>query len=208
MPLSLLLSVGRPQRARRDRCTLATSLPTYSDRCSFSAGHVYPAWLTSAAVCDRPLPDRLSSHTCSFSAAHFLGHCFGLIPASAVPYPGCTQRTSRLLLSRFRPNNVGFPPIKQPLSLEAEALASGCPRKNGASYTRRKNGARVRWEQQESRTILASGQGRRWFATTSFSVKAIDSRLNYPNTDGIKPHQKEWSRIVIERNWFSSFCQS
>jgi hypothetical protein len=38
---------------------------------------------------------------------------------------------SRLLLSRFRHKNVGFPPIKQPLALEAEALASGCLKKMG-----------------------------------------------------------------------------
>jgi hypothetical protein len=56
-----------------------------------------------------------------FSAAHFLGR-FGLIPAPAA---------SRLLLSRFRPYPIGFPPIKQPLALEAAALASGCPKKMG-----------------------------------------------------------------------------
>src|ERR1700719_148786 len=38
---------------------------------------------------------------------------------------------SRLLLSRFRPYTVGFPPGKQPLALEAAALAFGCPRKMG-----------------------------------------------------------------------------
>ena len=29
-------------------------------------------------------------------------------------------------------HTIGFPPIKQPLALDAEALAFGCPRKNGA----------------------------------------------------------------------------
>src|SRR5258705_303945 len=29
-------------------------------------------------------------------------------------------------------NTIGFPPIKQPLALEAAALAFGCPGKNGA----------------------------------------------------------------------------
>jgi transposase len=37
-----------------------------------------------------------------------------------------------LLLSRFCPyTTIGFPPIKQPLALEAAALAFGCPRKMG-----------------------------------------------------------------------------
>src|SRR5438094_7394460 len=35
------------------------------------------------------------------------------------------------MLSRFRPYTIGFPPIKQPLALEAVALAFGCPRKMG-----------------------------------------------------------------------------
>src|SRR5260370_10601976 len=53
---------------------------------------------------------------------HFPGHRFRLIPASgsfaasAFPVP--------------RPTSW-VPPIKQPLALEAEALASGCPRKMG-----------------------------------------------------------------------------
>jgi len=38
---------------------------------------------------------------------------------------------SQLLLFRFPPYTIGFPPIKQPLALEAEALAFGCPRKMG-----------------------------------------------------------------------------
>jgi hypothetical protein len=57
-----------------------------------------------------------------FFCPHFPGHCFGLIPASgsfassAFPVP---RQTSWV------------PPIKQPLALEAAALASGCPRKMG-----------------------------------------------------------------------------
>ena len=38
---------------------------------------------------------------------------------------------SRLLLSRFRPPTIGFPPIKQPLALEAEATRFWCPKKMG-----------------------------------------------------------------------------
>jgi len=67
---------------------------------SFSAGHLYPAWFTSAAVCDRPSPDRLSSHTCSFSAAHFPGHCFRLIPESgSFVSSALTVRPSTALVS-------------------------------------------------------------------------------------------------------------
>jgi len=70
----------------------------------------------------RPIPHRSSQFSRPpFSASHFLGHCFGLIRPAA----------SRLLLSRFRPYPIGFPPIKQPLALEAEALAFGCPKKMG-----------------------------------------------------------------------------
>ncbi|HLZ50662.1 MAG TPA: hypothetical protein VKP61_07925, partial [Candidatus Acidoferrum sp.] len=36
-----------------------------------------------------------------------------------------------LLLSRFRPYTIGFPPIKQPHALEAEAFAFGAPGKWG-----------------------------------------------------------------------------
>jgi hypothetical protein len=38
---------------------------------------------------------------------------------------------SRLLLSRFHPYTIGFPPIKQLLALEAGAFVFGCPRKMG-----------------------------------------------------------------------------
>ena len=64
----------------------------------------------------------LSSAGRPFSAAHFLGHCFGLIPASvsfassAFPVP---------------PYTIGFPPIKQPLALEAEATRFWVPKKMG-----------------------------------------------------------------------------
>ena len=36
------------------------------------------------------------------------------------------------MLSRVRRYTIGFPPIKQPLALEAEALAFECPIKHGA----------------------------------------------------------------------------
>ena len=58
----------------------------------------------------------------SFSAAHFLGHGFGLIPApgsfaaSAFPVP---------------PEHRWVPPRMQPLALGAVALALGCPKKMG-----------------------------------------------------------------------------
>jgi hypothetical protein len=66
----------------------------------------------------------------SFSATHFPGHCFRLIPASgsfassAFPVP---------------PETPWIPPIKQPLALEAAALASGCPRKMGQEKGDSKN---------------------------------------------------------------------
>src|SRR6266404_6648041 len=54
----------------------------------------------------------------------FLSHCFGLIPASCsfagLCFPGSALN-----------NSIGFPSIKQPLALEAEAFAFGCPRKWG-----------------------------------------------------------------------------
>jgi hypothetical protein len=65
------------------------------------------------------IPTLADLRSLPFSAAHFPGR-FRLIPAPAA---------SRLLLSRFRPYTIGFPPIKQPLALEAEALAFGCPKK-------------------------------------------------------------------------------
>jgi hypothetical protein len=39
--------------------------------------------------------------------------------------------TSELAKRWFKSHPIGFPPIKQPLALEAEAFASGCPRKMG-----------------------------------------------------------------------------
>ena len=92
-----------------------------------------------------PIPHRSSQFSRPpFSATHFLGHCFGLIPASAA---------SRLLLSRFRPYPIGFPPIKQPLALEAEATRFWVPQENGARKRRKfsyvlpqlYNSRRVRW---------------------------------------------------------------
>src|SRR5260221_10234515 len=58
-----------------------------------------------------------------FSATHFLGHCFRLIPAS------CSFASSAFPVPPL--HTIGFPPIKQPLALEAAALAFGCPRKWG-----------------------------------------------------------------------------
>jgi hypothetical protein len=48
-----------------------------------------------------------------------------------LPPDNAAALTEPILLSRFSPYIIGFPPIKQPLALEAEALASGCPRKMG-----------------------------------------------------------------------------
>jgi len=54
------------------------------------------------------------------------------------PYIGLLQANSCVLQLRAFcfpgsiPHSIGFPPIKQPLALEAEALAFVCPRKNGA----------------------------------------------------------------------------
>src|SRR5258708_38571226 len=65
----------------------------------------------------------LSPIHCAFSAAHFLGHCFRLIPApgsfaaSAFPVP---------------PISHWFPPRMHPLALGAEALAFRVPKENGA----------------------------------------------------------------------------
>jgi hypothetical protein len=44
---------------------------------------------------------------------------------------------SRLLLSQFRPYPIGFPPIKQPLALEAEATRFCVPQENGARKKRK-----------------------------------------------------------------------
>src|SRR5258705_13771007 len=63
-----------------------------------------------------------------FSATHFLGHCFGLIPAS------CSFASSAFPVPPL--HTIGFPPIKQPLALEAAALAFGCPRKWGRKRRR------------------------------------------------------------------------
>jgi hypothetical protein len=58
----------------------------------------------------------------------FSGHCFGLIPASgslassAFPVPPL--------------HHFGFPPIKQPLALEAEATRFWVPQENGARKRR------------------------------------------------------------------------
>jgi hypothetical protein len=58
-----------------------------------------------------------------FSAAHFLGHCFGLIPASG------SFASSAFPVPRQK---HWVPPIKQPLALEAAALAFWVPQENGA----------------------------------------------------------------------------
>jgi hypothetical protein len=50
-------------------------------------------------------------------------------PAKVIPQIAEGLAASRLLLSRFRPYTIAFPPIKQALALGAEALALGCPRK-------------------------------------------------------------------------------
>src|SRR5712664_4968966 len=63
----------------------------------------------------------LNSVSHLFPAFRFLGH-----PLRA---NSCAAAASRLLLSRFRPKNVGFPPRMQPLALGAVALAFGCLKK-------------------------------------------------------------------------------
>lgn len=101
---------------------LARPLRPHSDRCSLCAGHVCRAVVHVRSLCDRPLPDRLSSHTCSFSAAHFLGHCFRANSCALQLRVYCFPGSSRTMQA---------PPIKQTLALGAEASRFWVPQKNG-----------------------------------------------------------------------------
>src|SRR5713101_5252965 len=62
---------------------------------------------------------------------------------------------SRLMLSRFRPYTIGFPPIKQPLTLEAEATRFWVPQENGA---------RKRRKFKSWLTYMLSGIALAWYA--------------------------------------------
>jgi hypothetical protein len=68
--------------------------------------------------------DHPSSAGQPFSAAHFF---WALLQANS-----CVLQLRGFCFPGSIPHSIGFPPIKQPLALEAEALAFVCPRKNGA----------------------------------------------------------------------------
>jgi len=77
-----------------------------------------------AAHIARPIPHRSSQFSRpAFFCRSFFWDCFRLSPAS------CSFAASAFSVPPL--HTIGFPPIKQPLALEAAALAFGCPRKWG-----------------------------------------------------------------------------
>jgi hypothetical protein len=98
-----------------------------------------------AALIARPIPHRSSQ----FSRPAFFCRSFFWALLQANPASGSFAASA----FRFRPYTIGFPPIKQPLALEAEATRFWVPQENGARKRRKfsyvlpqlYNSRRVRW---------------------------------------------------------------
>jgi len=56
-----------------------------------------------------------------------------------VPVNGRPTDASEMAKRWFKSHPIGFPPIKQPLALEAAALAFGCLRKTGQKKEKNSN---------------------------------------------------------------------
>src|SRR6266849_6885468 len=108
----------QPSAAHRRSTRIETHRRTRSDGarqliflCSALAAHIA-----------RPIPHRSSQFSRpAFFCRSFFWDCFRLSPAS------CSFAASAFSVPPL--HTIGFPPIKQPLALEAAALAFGCPRK-------------------------------------------------------------------------------
>src|SRR5438128_108841 len=95
-------------------------------------------------------------------------------------------------------NLIGFPPIKQPLALEAEALAFVCPRKNGAEK------GDIFMSHLNSITIVgfvgADPEQRQARNNGSkFTVLSVATQRSWKNTEDEWVSKVEWHRVAIFR---------
>ncbi len=97
-------------------------------------------------------------------------------------------------------NTIGFPPIKRPLALEAEAIASGCPRKMG-----QEKGENSAMSYLNSLTLVgfvgsdpeqrqAKGNG------SKFTVLSVATQRSWKNADDEWSSKTEWHRVVVFRS--------
>jgi hypothetical protein len=94
-------------------------------------------------------------------------------------------------------NTIGFPPIKQPLALEAEAFAFGCPRKMGQkkeiffmSYLNSVTIRRICW----CRPRAASSAERH---SSKFTVLSVATQRSWKNTDDEWASKTDWHRVCV-----------
>jgi hypothetical protein len=103
---------------------------------------------------------------------------------------------SRLLLSRFRPYTIGFPPIKQPLALEAEATRFWVPRENGARKRRKFSYVLpitlVGFVGSDPEQRQAKGNG------SKFTVLSIATQRSWKNADDEWSSKTEWHRAALQ----------
>src|SRR5579859_5188141 len=137
-----------------------------------------------------PVPHRFSQFSRSaFFCPIFLGTASGYFLRPAA---------SRLLLSRLRPYTTGFPLIKQPLPLEAEAFAVGCPRKMGQkkeiffmSYLNSVTIVGFVGADPEQRQARNNG--------SKFTVLSGATQRSWKNAEDEWVSKVEWHRVAIFR---------
>src|SRR6266702_256602 len=126
-----------------------------------------------------------------FSAAHFF---WALLRANS-----CVLQLRGFCFPGSIPHSIGFPPIKQPLALEAEALAFVCPRKNGAEkgdiFMSYLNSITIVGfvgadpEQRQARNNNGS----------KFTVLSVATQRSWKNTDDEWASKTEWHRVCVFR---------
>jgi single stranded DNA-binding protein len=125
-----------------------------------------------------------------FSAAHFFR---ALLQANS-----CVLQLRAFCFPGSIPHSIGFPPIKQPLALEAEALAFVCPRKNGAekgdifmSYLNSVTIVGFVGADPEPRQARNNG--------SKFTVLSVATQRSWKNTEDEWVSKVEWHRVAIFR---------
>jgi hypothetical protein len=90
------------------------------------------------------------------------------------------------MLSRFRPYTIGFPPIKQPLALEAEAARFFVPQENGARKRRK-----------FSYVLPITLVGFVGSDPEQFTVLSVATQRSWKNADDEWSSKTEWHRVVV-----------
>jgi len=99
-----------------------------------------------------------------------------------VPAKGRPTDASEMAKRWFKSHTIGFPPIKQPLALEAAALAFGCPGKWGRKRKKFMSYLYVKWNRFGGFEVIRSP-----------AVESLEHGLNlagHSRNEGLRPRRR------------------